>query len=161
VRYVDDFALFHDDAAVLAQWRTRIVHYLEGRRVRLHPRKTAILATAEPAGFLGFVLMPGGQRRLPEDNVARFRNRLRGLRDRWRARAVTRAEVAAKVGAWIAHAENADTWRLRQAVFGGGWFGPRLRRPCGVHAVGRRNEYSHTNRPCIYQAGQAMHRPEN
>jgi RNA-directed DNA polymerase len=37
VRCVDDFALFHDDAAVLAQWRTRIVRYLEGRRVRLHP----------------------------------------------------------------------------------------------------------------------------
>jgi hypothetical protein len=32
----------------------------------------------------------GGRRRLPEDNVARFRNRLRGLRDRWRAGAVTR-----------------------------------------------------------------------
>ena len=58
-----------------------------------------------------------------EANVARFRNRLRGLRDRWRADTVTRAEVEAKVGAWIAHAENADTWRLRRAVFGGGWFG--------------------------------------
>jgi RNA-directed DNA polymerase len=127
VRYVDDFALFHDDAAVLAQWRARIDRYREGRRVRLHPRKTAILATAEPSGFLGFVLLPGG-RRLPEDNVARFRNRLRGLRDRWRAGAVTRAEVEARVGAWIAHAENADTWRLRRAVFGGGWFGGRARR---------------------------------
>jgi RNA-directed DNA polymerase len=46
VRYVDDFALFHDDAAALAQWRARIERYLEGRRLRLHPRKTAILATA-------------------------------------------------------------------------------------------------------------------
>jgi RNA-directed DNA polymerase len=123
VRYVTDFALFHDDAAVLAQWRARIDLYLEGHRVRLHPRKTFILATAEPAGFLGFVLMPGGRRQLPEDNVARFRNRLHGLRDRWRAGAVTRAEVEAKVGAWIAHAKNVDTWRLRRAVFGGGWFG--------------------------------------
>jgi RNA-directed DNA polymerase len=85
VRYVDDFALFHNDAAVLAQWRARIGRYLEGRRVKLHPRKTAILATAQPSAFLGFVLLPGGGRRLPEDNVARFRNRLRGLRDRWRA----------------------------------------------------------------------------
>jgi hypothetical protein len=60
---------------------------------------------------------------MPEANVARFRNRLRSLRDRWRAGAVARAEVEAKVGAWIAHAGNADTWRLRQAVFRGGWFG--------------------------------------
>ena len=39
-------------------------------------------ATSEPATFLGFVLLPGGRRRLPEENVRRFRNRLRGLRDR-------------------------------------------------------------------------------
>jgi RNA-directed DNA polymerase len=124
VRYVDDFALFHDDAAVLAQWRCRIERYLQGRRVKLHPRKTAILATSEPSAFLGFVLLPGGGRRLPEDNVARFRNRLRGLRDSWRAGAISRPEVEAKVGAWIAHAENADSWRLRHAMFAGGWFEP-------------------------------------
>jgi RNA-directed DNA polymerase len=123
VRYVDDFALFDDDPAVLADWRARIERYLAGRRVKLHPRKTAIVPTAVPSAFLGFVLMPGGRRRLPEDNVGRFRNRLRGQRDRWRAGTVTRAEVEAKVGAWIAHAGNADTWRLRQAVFRGGWFG--------------------------------------
>ncbi len=128
LRYVDDFALFHDDPAVLAQWRERIARYLEGRRLRLHPRKTMILATAEPSAFLGFVLMPGGRRRLPENNVARFRNRLRGLRDRWRAGTVTREEVKVKVGAWIAHAENADTWRLQRAVFGKGWFGVGRRR---------------------------------
>jgi RNA-directed DNA polymerase len=121
VRYVDDFALFHDDPAVLVDWRCRIETYFAGRRIKLHPRKTVILPTAAPACFLGFVLQPGG-RRLPEDNVARFRNRLRGLRDRWRADTVTRAEVEAKIGAWIAHAEHADTWRLRRAIFAGGWF---------------------------------------
>jgi RNA-directed DNA polymerase len=81
---------FHDDPAVLAQWRVRIARYLEGRRLRLRPRKTVTLPTAEPAAFLGFVLMPGVRRRLLEDNVARFRNRLRGLRDRWRAGTVMR-----------------------------------------------------------------------
>jgi RNA-directed DNA polymerase len=125
VRYVDDFALFHDDPAVLADWRRRIGRYLEGLRLRLHPRKTAILPTAAPSAFLGFVLMPGGRRGLPEANVARFRNRLRGLRDRWRAGTIARAEVEAKVGAWVAHAEHADTWRLREAILGGGWLGAR------------------------------------
>ena len=33
VRYVDDFALFHDDPAVLAGWRSKIELYLEGRRL--------------------------------------------------------------------------------------------------------------------------------
>ena len=131
VRYVDDFALFHDCPAVLAEWRERVGAFLEGRRLRLHPRKTAILATSEPAPFLGIVLAPGGRRFLPEENVARFHNQLRGLRDRWRAGSVSRFEVEAKVRAWIAHAEHGDTWRLRQALFEGGWFDPELVRGDG------------------------------
>ena len=62
--------------------------------------------------------------RIPEDNVARFRGRLRGLRDRWKAGAVTLNEVDAKVCAWIAHAEHADTWRLQHAIFRGRRFDP-------------------------------------
>ena len=124
LRYVDDFALFHDDPARLEGWRGRIARYLEGRRLRLHPRKTHVVETGEPAEFLGFVLLPGGRRRLPEGNVRRFRNRLRGLRDRWRAGRVAREEVEQRVGAWVAHAGHANTWRLRHAIFRDGWFDP-------------------------------------
>jgi retron-type reverse transcriptase len=124
LRYVDDFALFHDDPAVLVEWRGRIEAYLARRRLGLHPRKTEIRPSAEPAEFLGFVLLPGGHRRLPEANVRRFRNRLRALRDRWRAGTIELEEVHRRVGAWIAHAEHADTWRLREAIFRGGLFDP-------------------------------------
>ena len=124
LRYVDDFALFHDDPRQLEAWRQQIAVWLEGRRLKLHPRKTAIVRTDEPVPFLGFVLLPGGRRRLPEDNVRRFRNRLRGLRDRWRHGTVTAEEVTRRVRSWIAHAEHADTWRLRQSIFRTGWFDP-------------------------------------
>jgi len=124
VRYVDDFALFHDDASVLAEWRARIDGYLAVLRLKLHPRKTVIIPTGESSAFLGFVLLPDGSRRLPEDNVARFRGRLRAMRDRWQAGSITQAEVGSKVGAWIAHAEHARTWRLRKAIFRNGWFTP-------------------------------------
>ncbi len=73
-------------------------------------------------GRIGFVLFPGGRRRLPEENVRRFRNRLRGLRDRWRHGTVSKDEVRRRIQSWIAHAEHADTWRLRHAIFRGGWF---------------------------------------
>jgi hypothetical protein len=49
---------------------------------------------------------------------------LAGQRDRWRCGNVSRVEVEAKTRAWLAPAGNADTWRLRQAAFGGRWFGP-------------------------------------
>ena len=125
LRYVDDFALFADDPAQLDAWRARAAAFLAWRRLSLHPVKTHVAATAAPATFLGFELRPGGRRRLPEANVRRFRNRLRGLRDRWRAGTVTRAEVELRVGAWVAHAAHADTWRLRRAIFRDGWFAPR------------------------------------
>ena len=124
VRYVDDIALFHDEAAHLHAWRRRIDRYLAGRRLRLHPAKTHVAATLEPTTFLGFVLLPGGYRRLPDDNVRRFRGRLRGLRERRRRGAVTDEEVDRRVRAWIAHAEHADSWRLRHAIFQGGWYDP-------------------------------------
>ncbi|MBP8182733.1 MAG: hypothetical protein KAX88_01365 [Rhodoferax sp.] len=124
VRYVDDFALFHDDPAVLADWRGQIARYLEGRRLVLHPRKTFVASTAQDADFLGYVLCHNGLRRLPEDNVRRFRNRLRGLRDRWQAGTVATEEIVQRVSSWIAHGEHANTWRLRHAIFRGGWFDP-------------------------------------
>ena len=129
VRYVDDFALFDDNPTVLSEWRCRIDHFLEGRRLRLHPKKTEIVPTSEPAHFLGFMLHDDGGRRLPEDNVRRFRNRLRGLRDRWRAGTIERGAVDARIGAWIAHAQHADTWRLRHTIFEGGWYQPRPLEP--------------------------------
>jgi len=124
VRYVDDFALFDDDPAMLESWRNRIEAFLARRRLLLHPRKTHVASTACPARFLGFELHPGGLRRLPEENVRRFRNRLRGLRDRWRAGTVGRTEVVQRVNAWVAHARHADTVGLRHAIFRGGWFDP-------------------------------------
>ena len=123
LRYVDDFALFHDDPVVLKDWWIQIAAWLEGRRLRLHARKTLIVPTASQAMFLGYDLLPG-RRRLPETNVRRFRNKLRGLRDRWHTGSIQETDVRSHVQSWIAHAEHADTWRLRRAIFAGGWFDP-------------------------------------
>ncbi len=118
LRYVDDFALFHDDPGVLAGWREQIARFLEGRRLKLHPRKTVILPTTTPAEFLGYVLMPDGVRRLPEANVTRFRCRLRAMRDKFRAGTLTEAEARPRIQAWEAHAAFAHTRKLRNAVLG-------------------------------------------
>ncbi|OGT00962.1 MAG: RNA-dependent DNA polymerase [Gallionellales bacterium RBG_16_56_9] len=124
LRYVDDFALFADDAGTLRVWQARIAQYLQGRRLLLHPEKTFIVSTTEPATFLGYELSPGGRRRLPEASVRRFRNRLRGLRDAWRAGRQDETNIRQRVNAWVAHASHADTRRLRRAIFRDGWFDP-------------------------------------
>ena len=116
LRYVDDFALFADDAKTLENWRWRIGEFLARRRLKLHPRKTMILATNEPATFLGFELHPDGKRRLTEEGVTRARNRLRGVKDRLKAGTISKAEARAKVQAWRAHADFAHAQHLQRAI---------------------------------------------
>lgn len=128
LRYVDDFALFHNDADQLADWRDAISKHLAMRRLSLHPRKTRIAPTAEPAEFLGYALHAGGRRRLPAANIWRFRNRLRGLRDQWRDGGRDAVAIRQRIEAWNAHADFADTLGLRAALLGGGAFDPFLSR---------------------------------
>jgi hypothetical protein len=111
----------------LGVWgRLRIAAFLASRRLVLHPRKTWIAPASAPAVFLGYELHADGRRRLPDAAVSRFRNRLRGLRDRWRAGTVGETEVRARIQAWIAHADFADTRRLRHAIFCDGWSDPAV-----------------------------------
>ncbi len=126
LRYVDDFALFADDRAILERWQVQMADYLVKRRLLLHPRKTFIAETTEPAQFLGYVLHRGGMRTLPRDNLNRFCGRLQSLRARWRNGEKNETAIRQRIQSWIAHAAHADTRHLRQTLFRGGWFDPAI-----------------------------------
>ena len=119
LRYVDDFALFADSADQLEKWRVRIDTFLARRRLKLHPRKTVILSTAEPATFLGYELHPDGRRRMPEANVDRAHNRLRGIKDRLKAGTITKDQARAQVQGWRAQADFAHAEHLQRAMLRG------------------------------------------
>ncbi len=116
LRYVDDFALFADNEAQRAEWRARIEAFLARRWLKLPPRKTVMLSTAEPATFLGDELHPDGRRRMPEANVDRARNRLRGIKDRLKADTITKSQARAQVQAWKARADFAHAEHLQRAM---------------------------------------------
>src|SRR6188508_3005232 len=61
-RYVHDFALSHDDPAILAHWLAQIERHLEDHRLKLHAGKTLIVPTSEPTAFLGFELYAGSRK---------------------------------------------------------------------------------------------------
>jgi hypothetical protein len=91
--------------------------------------------------FLGYLLSTPGRRRLPEDNVRRFRNRWRGLRDRVRAGTLPETEATRRVHSWIAHAEHAQTWRLAMRFFAAGRSSAMVR-----NRGGSRNRSANRNR---------------
>jgi retron-type reverse transcriptase len=120
LRYVDDFALFHDDPVILDYWRRQIARFLEGRRLKLHPHKTFVAPTSEPAEFLGYVLHAGGKRALPEANVQAFKGRLNGMIRAVHAGAMDVENARARMDSWAAHADHAHTRALKRAILGRG-----------------------------------------
>jgi len=118
VRYVDDFALFSNDPEVLRAWRERIERFLEGRRLKLHPRKTQIQPTDAPSEFLGLVLHADGKRALPEANVQAFKGRLKGMIAAKNARTMPDQTIRQRLDSWAAHADHAHTRALKRAILG-------------------------------------------
>jgi hypothetical protein len=115
VRYVDDFVLFHDDRAWLAEARERCRERLAGLRLRLHPRKVVLSRVEDGTRFLGYRVFPG-YRRLPAAGVVRIKRRLRRLAADCAAGRLSVPEVRQRIAAWVGHAAQANTFRLRQRL---------------------------------------------
>jgi retron-type reverse transcriptase len=116
VRYADDFRVFHDDPGVLREIRDRMMGFAAGLRLVFHDRKTRIAPCRIGVPFLGFVLFPDGRRRLRREGVRRFRRRLRSLADDLAHGRTTMDRVSASVRSWLAHADHAQTHRLREQI---------------------------------------------
>lgn len=113
LRYVDDFALFHDDKVVLADWRARIVDFLATRlRLRIHERAAHVQPCATGIPWLGFVVWPD-RRRVKARKVVHATRHLTALHAAWRAGEIPFAEFDASVQSWINHVDQADTRGLR------------------------------------------------
>jgi len=116
LRYVDDFAVFGDDAGELAAVRDRMEAYLRDRlNLRLHPRKTRVFPVAEGVGFLGFRVFPT-HRLLRKTAGYHYRRTLFRLARRLRDGEGAAAEVANSFRSWSAHAAWGDTHGLRRRL---------------------------------------------
>jgi hypothetical protein len=117
LRYVDDMALFSDSKNELWVWRAAIIDYLTRLRLTLHESKAQPAPVANGIPWLGFVIYPD-YRRVKRRNVVGFRRRLERNITLYRAGDITFAELDASVQGWINHVRYADTWGLREHLFG-------------------------------------------
>ena len=119
LRYMDDFLLFHDDKDFLHNACSSIEEFLGDQlRLKLHPKKSHIIATKDGSPFLGFHLYPR-RRRILKTNVTEFKHRFSQYRREFRAGRLTLDELNSRVRGWIGHASHGDTYRLRQNVLAG------------------------------------------
>ncbi len=121
VRYCDDLLVFHDDPDVLRNAWDAIRERCNELRLRLHPQKCRLHRTTEAVAFLGFVLQRRGDGvrvRLRQENVQRFRARMRTLKTLYEIGAIDAEEVTSRVQAWVAHARHGHTRALCKRVLG-------------------------------------------
>lgn len=116
LRYVDDFALFSDDAGQLRQAHQEITTYLDSLRLSLHPVKTQQFETRHGANFLGFRVLPD-RIRVRTENLRRGRRRLRRLTMEYHQGRICQQTFENSLQSWLAHLDHGDTWRLQQKIF--------------------------------------------
>src|SRR5262249_3794048 len=78
VRYCDDFLVFADEKAQLADVRRQAAAVLAGLRLRIHPTKNVIFPVRNGIPFLGYRVFPT-HRLLAKANLWAFRRRLRAM----------------------------------------------------------------------------------
>jgi hypothetical protein len=115
VRYVDDLLLFADDKPTLWQWKTALVDFLVGLRLRLHDRESTVYPVTNGIPFLGFRVFPN-KRLLKRRNGVAFARRFRALRAALAAGEITPEQLRQSVQGWLAHAVHGDTEGLRRAL---------------------------------------------
>jgi len=105
LRYVDDFALFSNSKQQLRDWRQQISGHLAQYRLRLNSGRTHLMPCSTSHRFLGQIVHRS-HRRLPGENVRRFKRRLR----RWEE--APPQNLQERIASWVGHAEQADTREL-------------------------------------------------
>jgi len=116
LRYVDDFALFSDDRAFLADARIAIEAYLETLRLKIHPIKSQLFETRIGPTFLGFRVLPDHVR-VKAASLHRARARHRHYQTLYASGQISFEQLTHSIQSWAAHLKHADTWQLRQDIF--------------------------------------------
>lgn len=112
VRYCDDLLVFANEKRTLHQAHAALTARLAELRLQLHPVKTRMYQCNEGIEFVGYRLFTD-HRRLRRSNVQRFVKRLRQQQRAYRAGHLSAKQIQASIQSWIAHAQHADTYRLR------------------------------------------------
>lgn len=117
IRYVDDFVLFSNSKSQLHVWKQAVQTFLANQlRLQLHPDKCVVFPVNEGIPFLGQRVFPT-HRLLRKENLRRFKRRLERRTQQFHKKELSSEKMECQLNAWLGHARQADTFRLRKAIF--------------------------------------------
>jgi RNA-directed DNA polymerase len=117
LRYVDDFALFSDEAQQLYVWKRAIIERLAALRLTLHEAQAQVMHCIDGIPWLGWLVYPT-HRRLKARNAVKFTRRFTANINLYRSGIISFGELDASVQGWVNHVRYGDTWGLREHIFG-------------------------------------------
>ncbi|MEA2113297.1 MAG: reverse transcriptase/maturase family protein [Patescibacteria group bacterium] len=118
VRYVDDFIILAKNKKYLRQLAEKIRTFLYTQLyLTLHPKKMRIFPSHLGIDFLGYLIFKD-HIRLRASNVKAFRKKLIKFRKLYLINKISQQKIQKSITSWLAHAEHADTYNLRKALFG-------------------------------------------
>lgn len=119
-RYLDDFLLIHHDRAYLDECLRHIRVMLERKLHLSLNHKTQIFPLRHGVDYLGFhtYLTESGKvvRVLRRDSVQRVKRKLKKFQEKYREGEMTMEDIEHSLYSWLGHAEQGDTWKLRNAI---------------------------------------------
>lgn len=115
LRYVDDFVILDPSKERLHEVRDLIEAYLRGLRLWLHPGKRVISRVDEGLRLLGFRVWPG-YAWLSNDGLRRFKRRMRRYQIGFRTGRLSSRDLTQRILAWLGHAKQAQSYRLREIM---------------------------------------------
>ncbi len=130
IRYMDDFVILgQEDKSYEAKprkigkrelWKVldEVRAYLVGHlKLELNPKRVAVTPIEQGVDFLGYVIFPGGYKRIRRRNVVNFRRRLKRLAMGYSEETIPYDQARASMANWLGLAKHANAFRLSRAIF--------------------------------------------
>jgi len=115
IRYVDDFVFLSGSPDYLRALLPQLQEFLNCFRLKLYLQKCQIRPVEGGQRFLGQTVFPR-HRLLAPENVRRFARRMRRFQNQFPSRQISLRDIRQSLMSWLGHAQQANTWRLRNEL---------------------------------------------
>lgn len=115
IRYVDDFVILHRNKKRLEYYKKRIIEFLKGIKLELHPDKSDIIPLQKGITFLGYRIFYH-YKLLRKRNKRHFLKNIDKYSQFYSDGIISDKQLIAKLQGWFGYSQWADTYLFRKEV---------------------------------------------
>ncbi|MCP4267796.1 MAG: RNA-directed DNA polymerase [Candidatus Brocadiaceae bacterium] len=115
IRYCDDFVVFGDSKAFLAEVKESLSNYLQTIKLALHENKSRIYQTSDGVDFLGFRIFPHYMK-VRKRVVKGYRKKLKEMAIDYGNGQIDANKITRSIHSWIGHVKHANSYGLRKEL---------------------------------------------